>query len=83
MNNTVGLLSNRRLKSNKRPSYDVMFVLNAPCRTESPPPPPAPARRQLSHNTGMGYSKRAKIIQFIQFLVYPILFNINFKVRIG
>lgn len=35
MNNTVGLLSNRRLKSNKRPSYDVMFVLNAPCRTES------------------------------------------------
>ena len=78
MNNTVGLFSNRRLKSNKRPSYDVMFVLNAPCRTEAPP-----ARRQLSHNTGMGYSKRAKIIQFIQFLVYPILFNINFKVRIG
>ena len=38
MNNTVGLLSNRRLKSNKRPSYDVMFELNAPCRTEAPPP---------------------------------------------
>ena len=57
-----------RLLFNKRPLYDVNFVLDAPCLANSHPLPPPPPTMTVNAKKNKELAKRSEIIQFILFL---------------